>query len=547
MQPDLSQLPEKPGSTPAWLEDAIFYQIYPQSFCDSNGDGIGDIPGIAQKLGYLQSLGVNAIWINPCFESPFLDAGYDVSDYYKVAPRYGTNEDLRDLFEEARKHGIRVLLDLVPGHTSIDHPWFQQSSQHERNPYSDRYIWTDSAWKWDVPGYRLISGMAERDGTFMVNFFYAQPALNYGFAATDPTHPWQQPVDAPGPQAMRQELKQIMRFWLEMGASGFRVDMAGSLVKADPDHREIKKLWQEMRTWLDGEFPDAILIAEWSNPTVAIQSGFHMDFLLPFGTPGWTALLRKPYGPGPAYDRYAASFFDRSGRGNIQEFLDDYLKHYLATRNKGIIAIPTGNHDVTPRLSIGRNDADLKLIYDLLMTMPGVPFIYYGDEIGMRTVKGLPSKEGGYDRTGIRTPMQWDASVNAGFSTAPASQIYLPVDPDPQRPTAAAQAADPQSLLNHIRHLAQLRKSHPALQASSEFEVLYAQPGRCPFVFLRASDREHLLVAINPSDQPVHVFLPQLQAESVALLSGQQAAFIKESQGWALNLGPVSSGVFTIK
>ena len=232
---------------PAWLETAIFYQIYPQSFYDSNGDGIGDLAGIIAKLDYLQSLGVNALWLNPCFESPFQDAGYDVSDYYKVAPRYGTNQDLADLFAAASQLGMRVLLDLVPGHTSVQHPWFRQSARQTPNEFSDWYIWTDSAWKWEAPGYRLISGYAERDGSYMVNFFYSQPALNYGFAAPDPAQPWQQGVDAPGPRRVRQELKNIMRFWLEMGASGFRVDMAGSLVKGDPDQREISRLWQEMR------------------------------------------------------------------------------------------------------------------------------------------------------------------------------------------------------------------------------------------------------------------------------------------------------------
>ena len=136
---------------PEWLEKAVFYEIYPQTFYDSNGDGIGDLNGIRQKLDYLQSLGITAVWLNPCFESPFMDAGYDVSDYYKVAPRYGTNDDLRLLFAEARLSGIRILLDLVPGHTSIEHPWFKASCRPERNPYSDYYIWTDSVWAWNAP------------------------------------------------------------------------------------------------------------------------------------------------------------------------------------------------------------------------------------------------------------------------------------------------------------------------------------------------------------------------------------------------------------
>jgi glycosidase len=161
--------------TPSWLEKAVMYEIYPQTFCDSNGDGIGDIPGIIQKLDYIRSLGVNGIWLNPCFKSPFGDAGYDVSDYYQVAPRYGTNEDLCRLFKEAEKRGIHVILDLVAGHTSIEHPWFKESSKHQNSlspsPYRDWYIWTNSVWEgfW---GGQFIRGLSERSGGYMPNFFY---------------------------------------------------------------------------------------------------------------------------------------------------------------------------------------------------------------------------------------------------------------------------------------------------------------------------------------------------------------------------------------
>ncbi len=532
---------------PSWLEEAVFYQIYPQSFYDTNGDGIGDLPGIIQKLDYLAGLGINALWLNPCFESPFQDAGYDVSDYYKVAPRYGTNEDLRNLFLEAKKRGLRVFLDLVPGHTSIDHPWFKAACQADHNQYSDWYIWTSSAWEWEVPGYRVVSGHAERDASFIANFFYFQPALNYGFANPSSEELWQQPIDAPGPRQVREEIRKIMRFWLEMGASGFRVDMAGSLVKSDPDHREIKRLWQEMRAFLDREFPEAALVSEWSDPTVALAAGFHMDFLLPFGTPGWGALFRKPDGPGPSRDPYGFSFFDRSGNGNIREFLDDYLQHYLRTRGKGLIAFPTGNHDVAPRLGDRRDGEDLKLIFLMVLTMPGVPFIYYGDEIGMRTVKNLPSKEGGYDRTGARTPMQWDRSANAGFSRAAAGQLYLPVDPDPERPNVADQANSPESLLSHVRQLIALRKSHPALQASALFEPLYAEPGRCPFVYRRADGGETLLVAINPSEREVKVELPpETISMTVKTLYGYASGIEQRQDRWLVSLPPVSGGVYQL-
>ena len=213
-----------------WLKDTVFYEIYPQSFYDTNGDGIGDINGITAKLDYIKSLGCNALWINPCFDSPFKDAGYDVRDYKKVAPRYGTNEDLYHLFEEAHKKGVRVLLDLVPGHTSEEHPWFRESQKTEKNEYSDRFIWTDFCFH-GASGLPYVGGESERSGCYILNFFKCQPALNYGFLKV--TEPWQKSFRDPAAIATREALKDIMRFWLSHGCDGFRVDMASSLVKND--------------------------------------------------------------------------------------------------------------------------------------------------------------------------------------------------------------------------------------------------------------------------------------------------------------------------
>ena len=529
-------------NTPSWLETAVFYEIYPQSFFDSNGDGIGDLPGILQKLEYLQYLGVNAVWLNPCFASPFQDAGYDVSDYYQVAPRYGTNADLQTLFKEASRLGIRILLDLVPGHTSIENAWFKESCKPDRNQYSDWYIWTNSIWTWQAPGVQTVIGYSERDGNYITNFFHFQPALNYGFATPDPQHPWQQPVDAAGPQAVRQELKNIMRFWLDLGASGFRVDMAGSLVKNDPGSKETTRLWQEIRTWLDREFPEAALVSEWSNPTVAIPAGFHMDFMLPFGENGYQTLFRKR-----ASDHSEASFFHPSGRGDVRAFLDEYLPSYHSTRGQGFISIPSGNHDTTPRLGNGRTPSDLELAFLFLLTMPGVPFLYYGDEIGMCSPEGLVSKEGGYGRTSARTPMQWDASPNAGFSSAPSGQIYLPVDASPDRPTVAAQRADSDSLLNRVRRLIALRQSHPALGAGAAFEPVFAEAGTFPFVYKRASADETLFVAINPVNKPCEVTLhTAVFKQPPETIYGEASAFNHDGAQWLLQLPAVSAGIYRI-
>jgi len=381
-------------NTPEWFNKAVFYQIYPQSFYDSNDDGIGDIPGILGKLDYIESLGIDAIWINPCFVSPFQDAGYDVADYYQVAPRYGTNDDLRQLFIKAKKRGIRILLDLVPGHTSVEHTWFQASQKHAPNPYSDYYIWNGSIWEGPQPDLQVVRGYAQRDAGYITNFFWFQPALNFGFAQTDPNFPWMQPVDAPGPQKVREEMKKIMKFWLDMGASGFRVDMAFSLVKRDPDKRETKRFWNSIRTWMEEEYPQAVLIAEWGEPPQAVSAGFHADFLLTFKSPGFVSLFRKR-GTGPWQDPYSWSFFDESGHGNIMQFLDEYCPYLEAIQDRGYIALISGNHDETPRIANGRSQAMMKLIFLFLLTMPGTPFIYYGDEIGMQHIE-LPSKEGGF-------------------------------------------------------------------------------------------------------------------------------------------------------
>ena len=276
---------------PNWLNDAVFYEIYPQSFYDSNGDGIGDIEGIIQKLDYVKELGCNAIWLNPVYDSPFMDAGYDVRDYKKVAPRYGTNGDLVRLFEAAHAKGIRILLDLVPGHTSDQHPWFLEAKKAAQSEYSNRYIFTKTVWD-APPEYRMMCGICERNGNYMVNYFSSQPALNYGFYHV--THPeWQLPFDHPDCQKTVDAIKDIMRFWLDKGADGFRVDMADSLVKNDDDKIATAAIWRSVREMMDAEYPEAAMVAEWCWPQRAINDGgFHMDFYLDHVGNGYCRLFR---------------------------------------------------------------------------------------------------------------------------------------------------------------------------------------------------------------------------------------------------------------
>ena len=472
------------GNQPKWLDNAVFYEIYPQSFNDTNADGIGDFQGIIDRLDYICSLGCNAIWINPCFKSPFGDAGYDVEDYYQVAPRYGTNEDLKRLFEEAHRRNMHILLDLIPGHTSVNHPWFKESMKAEKNEYTDRYIWTDSVWE-EPQGMGCIRGISERDGSCAINFFSNQPALNYGFL--NPTLPWQQSMDAPGPQATFEELKNIMRFWLSMGCDGFRVDMAGSLVKHDTDSRGTIMLWQKIRKFLDAEFPEAAMVSEWGEPDKSLQGGFHMDFLLHFGSSHYNDLFRCE-----------EPFFSDRGKGDASAFVAKYLENYEKSERKGMICIPSGNHDMD-RLARSLQGDNLKIAFAFLLSMPGAPFIYYGDEIGMRYVENHVSVEGGYGRTGSRSPMQWDDTLNAGFSTAPKEKLYVRQDDSEDRPNVATQMKDKTSLYHEVKRLIEVRQTHAALQNKGEIEFVYVKENEYPLAYVRKNGQEQILVVINPA------------------------------------------------
>ena len=497
-----------------WLNDAVFYEIYPQSFCDSNADGIGDINGIISKLDYIQDLGCNAIWMNPCYDSPFIDAGYDVRDYYKVAPRYGTNDDMKRLCEDVHRRGMHILLDLVPGHTSDQCEWFRESQRDEKNEYTDRYIWTDTVWEsiGDIVNVMgLTRGGTERNGAYLANFFNSQPALNYGFANPDPDRPWQQPVDAEGPRATVEAMKNVMRFWLSLGCDGFRVDMAGSLIKADTDQSANIRLWQEFRDFLDKEYPHAVMVSEWSQPDKSLLAGFHMDFLLHFGPSHYMDLFRTE-----------TPFFSRKGEGDLTSFFDLYIKNMNKTRYRhpdavvlppipdgGMMCIPSGNHDMV-RMAHFLDQDEMKLAFAFIMSMPGVPFIYYGDEIGMKYVEGLTSVEGGYERTGSRSPMAFDGSENAGFSSASADKLYIKQDESRSYINVEAEEKDPDSLLNEVKVLTRIRQEHPALHNRSDFRLLEAGTRDSVLAFIRSCNRESMLVIFNPSsrDMTLHFDLP---------------------------------------
>ena len=549
---------------PEWLRDGVIYQVYPSSYKDSDGNGIGDIRGVISELDYIESLGVRAIWFNPLFVSGWIDGGYDVIDFYRVDPRFGTNNDMVELIEKAHAKGIKVMLDLVAGHTSDKHPWFIQSSQDTNLQYSDYYIWSDrlpdAKAEKDLetmlkdPNYmqntigKWMKSEYPRNKFYMKNFYACQPSLNYGYANPDPSRPWEQGVDAPGPKAVRQELKDIIAFWYGKGVDGFRVDMANSLVKNDKDKKEIMNLWREIREWSDKNYPDHVLMAEWGSPKYCLAAGYNIDMDLN-GTKAHNRRMyfdRKHQADGGSYfslnggqpsvkDLYGNAWPEDKidSKTTAAEMLKEYYEYFTdcleSTETMGYFATITGNHDHL-RINMGaRNTPDqLKVMLTWVLTMP-MPILYYGDEIGMRSLVDLPNVEGanhnGKERSGARTPMQWTSGETAGFSTCSPDKLYLPVctewSPATSYPqdldwkknfeagkvkpiakgeiTVESQDKDPESILNWTRELIALRKSSEALWADSKFIPIFNESQPYPMVYLRSNGKETFLIALNPT------------------------------------------------
>lgn len=532
---------------PEWVHHAVVYQIYPQTYYDSNGDGVGDLPGITAKLDYIRSLGADAIWINPFFDSPFNDAGYDIRDYYRIAPRYGTNDDARRLFAEAHKRGLKVLFDYVITYTAIDHPWFLESASDRPGPHANWYVWTDNAWKLE-PESRWVHGFGRRNGNFLSNFFWNEPALNYGYGEPDPAKPWQLGTRHADVLALRAEMQKVMRFWMDLGADGFRADMANAMVKGGrgPGGRDdTLGYWREVRQILDRDYPQAFTVAEWSDPEAALDGAFHAAFF--HWADGFNDLYQKESWRILNGMSEGHSFFDREGRGDIAAFLRSYLPGYLASRAKGYSCLPIGNHDLA-RVGNNRTIDELEMITAFGLTMPGVPFLYYGTEIGMRQLHDLPQIEGAYKpRAGARTPMQWAPGANLGFSSAAPEKLYLPVDAAPDAPTVAAQEGAPDSLLNRTRRLTHLKHTEPALAAYAEFVPLFAQPNTYPFVFARASGSAVLLVAFNPAARAVSAdFDFAVANKGFELLAGRAAEIHAEAGRLRLDLAPQSYAIYRV-
>jgi len=497
-----------------WYVDAVFYELYVRAFSDSNADGIGDLPGVTARLDYLQALGVDVVWLLPITQSPLRDDGYDVSDHYRLYPPYGTLDDFRSFVAEAHRRGLRVVVELIPNHTSDQHPWFQASrdpAHPEHARYRDYYVWSDTN-----TGYkdaRIIFVDSEksnwtydplRRAYYWHRFFYHQPDLNYD-----------------NPEVQRAMLR-VVQFWIDQGADGIRVDAPPYLFEREgtscenlPEtHAYLKRL----RAFVDAYAPGTMLLSEanqWPEdvrPYFGDGDEMHMNFHFPLmprlfmalaradRTPIEEIVARTPQLPRGCqwgaflrcHDELTLEMVTPAERQFLWDF---YAPEPRMRLNLGI------RRRLAPLL--GNNLARLKLANSLLLTFIGSPFIYYGDEIGMGDDISLD------DRNGVRTPMQWDAAANAGFSAAPAARLYAPVvDAGPfdyRKVNVAAQTADPASLLNWMRAMLQARKRHPAFGRGA-LRLLPAL-NRHVLAHVRQSEDETLLLLHNLSSEPQTVSL----------------------------------------
>lgn len=523
-----------------WYKNSIFYEVYVRAFFDSNNDGNGDLKGLIQKLDYLQDLGVNCLWLLPIYPSPLKDDGYDISDYYDVLSQYGTLQDFKELVEEAHARSLRVITDLVLNHTSDQHPWFQSARAHPDSPFRDYYVWSDtdqkysdariifldtepSNWTWDE-----VAGQY-----YWHRFYSSQPDLNY---------------DNP---AVRAEMLKVMRFWLDLGVDGFRADAVPYLFEGQGTNcenlPETHAYLKELRGFLDEQYPNRILLSEanqWPEdvrPYFGEGDEFHMGFHFPLmprlymairqgdRTPIEWILDRTPAIPENCqwctflrnHDELTLEMVTEEER---QWMWQEYAPVPRMRLNLGI------RRRLAPLLDNDRRK--IELANSLLFTLPGSPIIYYGDEIGMGDNIWLP------DRNGVRTPMQWDEGLNAGFSKADPGYLYSPlIDRIPyesKRVNVSSQRSNPNSLLNLIRKMIAVRKQHLALGL-----------GTCEWVecdlksvaaYLRAYQGEEILIVNNLSarSQICGIQLPGERSNSPKdLLSGSS---LNESRGNLLTL-----------
>jgi len=495
---------------PLWYKNAIFYEAHIRSFCDSNGDGKGDLPGLISKLDYLQELGVDCLWLLPMFPSPLKDDGYDIADYYHIHPDYGTVEDFEQLVQQAHARGIRVITDLVLNHTSDQHPWFVASRQAKDNPYRDYYVWSDTDQKYRDARVIFVDTepsnwtLDPATGEYFWHRFYAsQPDLNYD-----------NPVVA-------DQMIDVLRFWMDKGIDGFRADAVPYLFEREGTNcenlPETHVYLKRVRQMLDEHYPGAILLGEanqwpWdlrpyfggddTNPAVP-GNEFHMAFHFPV-----MPRIFKALALGDATDVVEIMAKTPAIPANCQwcVFLrnhDELTLEMVSPEDRDLMWKLYAPHPRMPlNLGIRRRLAPLldndrrkiELANSILFTLPGAPIIYYGDEIGMGDNIFL------FDRMGVRTPMQWTGEAGAGFSTA---EPWAPLIDDEtfgyQRLNVADQQNNPDSLFNAIKHFVSVRKATPVLGwGQCDFMPLH---NKAVLAYLRHANHEAVLAVHNLTDQ----------------------------------------------
>ena len=498
-----------------WWQSAVLYQVYPRSFQDSNGDGVGDLQGIIARLPYLADLGVDAVWLSPVFPSPMADFGYDISNYTDIDPLFGTLADFDPLVSVAHTLGLKVLLDFVPNHTSNKHPWFVESRASRQTAKRDWYIWRNGAANGGPPNNWLseFGGSAWQYDEATDQYYY------HAFLASQPDLNWRN-------ADVRAAMHETMRFWLRRGVDGFRVDVIWHLIKDEAfrdnppnpdfvdgqppyqrllplystDRPEVHDIIAGLRAVID-EFPERLLIGEVYLPVERLAAYYGRDLCgahLPFNF----SLLQTPW----RADAIAA-----------------LIERYEGSLPPG--AWPNwvlGNHD-RPRLASRIGVEQVKVAAMLLLTLRGTPTLYYGDEIGMRQVPIAPGQVRdpweknvpgfGVGRDGCRTPMQWDDSANAGFSAA---APWLPVAEDSAVCNVAGERGDLSSLLGLYRRLLALRRSHRALTEGAYRPL--ADTGDI-LAYERVAEGGRVLVVLNLGSQPAVFPLPAGSTSGITLVS----------------------------
>jgi maltose alpha-D-glucosyltransferase/alpha-amylase len=494
-----------------WYKEAVFYELYVRAFADSNGDGHGDFLGLIDKLDYLQELGVDCIWLLPMYQSPLVDDGYDISDHYQILPEYGSVEDFETLVSEVHRRGMRLVADLVLNHTSDQHPWFQASRASKDNLFRDYYVWSPTNLKYGLA--RVIFLDTETSNWefdpltqeyYWHRFYRQQPDLNYANPA------------------VQQAMLDVMAFWLDKGIDGFRADAVPYLFEAEgticENLPETHGYLKSIRRFIDERYPDRILLAEanqWPQDVRAYFGDgdeFHMGFHFPLmprifmalkkadRTPITNILARTP----PIPDNCQWCTFLRNHDELTLEMVTPEEREFMwaAYAPEPRMRLNLGiRRRLAPLLDNDRRK--IELVNALLFSLPGAPIIYYGDEIGMGDNIWL------HDRNGVRTPMQWSAGPNAGFSTADPSHLYCPVIDDPvfgyQVVNVEAQRAGPNSLYHAMRRLIWTRKEHAAL-GRGDLQVL--EPANQEVLaYVRRFEEEWLLIVNNLSSAPQRVTL----------------------------------------